>query len=74
MNEDLLPTETLSNAEMTTLQTNTIILSNIIELSTSVIIKMAGKDISDKINNMSVNRTVLSNIVASQIKKDLLSN
>ena len=74
MNEDLLPTETLSNVEMTTLQTNTIILSNIIELSTSVIIKMAGKDISDKINNMSVNRTVLSNIVASQIKKDLLSN
>lgn len=72
MNEDLLPEENLSSSEIEALQTNTIILSNIIELATSVIINLSGKDIADTINNKSVNRSILSNIVANEIKKDIL--
>ena len=53
---------------------NAISLSNIVELATSVVIKVAGKDIADTIGNESVNRNVLSNLVANRIKEKVLSN
>jgi len=51
---------------------NSIVLSNIIELATSVIIKIAGKDIADSIGEQSLNRNVLSNLVANRIKEKIL--
>lgn len=51
---------------------NAISLANIIELTTSVVISMAGKDIADSMNNQSINREVLSNMVANRIKEKIL--
>lgn len=51
---------------------NAIVLSNIIELATSVIIKIAGKDIADSIGEQSLNRNILSNLVANRIKEKIL--
>lgn len=52
---------------------NAVVLSNIVELATSVVIKLAGKDVADSINKQSLNRTVLSNLVANRIKEKALS-
>jgi hypothetical protein len=51
---------------------NAIPLANIIEISTSVILKMAGKDIADVINDTALNRSMLSNLVANRIKEKIL--
>lgn len=51
---------------------NAIVLSNIVELATSVIIKIAGKDIADSIGQQSLNRNMLSNLVANRIKENIL--
>lgn len=52
---------------------NAVVLSNVVELATSVVIKMAGKDIADSINKQSLNRSVLSNMVANRIKEQILN-
>jgi len=52
---------------------NSIVLSNILELATSIIIRIAGKDIADNIKNQSLNRTVLSNLVANRIKEKIIN-
>jgi len=52
---------------------NAVVLSNVVELATSVIIKIAGKDIADSINKQSLNRTVLSNMVANRIKEKMIN-
>ena len=46
---------------------NAVTVSNIIELATSVVINMAGKDIADSIGEQSLNRSVLSNLVANRV-------
>ena len=51
---------------------NSIVLSNVVELATSVIIKIAGKDIADSVGNQSLNRNILSNLVANRIKEKVL--
>jgi uncharacterized protein YfeS len=51
---------------------NAIPLSNIVELATSVIINIAGKDIADTLQQESLNRNILSNLVANRIKEKLL--
>ena len=51
---------------------NSIVLSNVVELATSVIIKIAGKDIADSVGNQSLNRNMLSNLVANRIKEKVL--
>lgn len=52
---------------------NAVSLSNIVELATSVIVRIAGKDIADSIDKQSLNRNVLSNLVANRIKEKLLT-
>lgn len=52
---------------------NSLVLSNIVELATSVIIKIAGQDIADTINKESLNRNILSNLVANRIKEKILA-
>lgn len=51
---------------------NTIVLANVIELSVSVVSKIAGKDMADTLNNESLSRAVLTNMVSNQIKEKLL--
>jgi len=52
---------------------NAVSLSNIIELTVSIISNIAGKDIADTINKESINRAVLSNIVSNRIKEKLIN-
>lgn len=51
---------------------NAVVLSNVVELATSVIIKIAGKDIADSVGKQSLNRNMLSNLVANRIKEKVL--
>ena len=51
---------------------NSIVLSNIIELVTSVIAKIAGNDIADTVNKESLSRKVLSGLVANRLKDKIL--
>lgn len=51
---------------------NSVVLSNIVELATSIIIKISGKDISSTINKESLNRSILSNLVANRLKEKIL--
>lgn len=51
----------------------TIVLSNILELATSVVLGAAGKDIADSITKESLNRNVLANLVANRIKEKILT-
>lgn len=52
---------------------NAVSLSNVVELATSVIVRIAGKNIADSIDKQSLNRNVLSNLVANRIKEKLLT-
>lgn len=52
---------------------NAVVLSNIVELTTSVVARVAGKDVADSIENQSLNRVVLSNLVANRIKDKILT-
>lgn len=52
---------------------NAVPLANVVELATSIVINLAGKDIADSINKQSLNRTVLSNLVANRIKQRILN-
>ena len=52
---------------------NAVSLSNVVELATSVIVRIAGKDIADSIDKQSLNRNVLSNLVANRTKEKLLT-
>lgn len=70
---DLTVEEQENQVKIKKIVDNGIVLSNIVELGTSVIIKIAGKDIADSINNQSVNRNVLSNLVANRLKEKILS-
>jgi len=51
---------------------NSLVISNIVELASSVIIKIAGKDIADTLDKQSLNRNVLSNLVSNRIKEKIL--
>jgi len=52
---------------------NAIVLANVIELSTSVVINLAGTDMAETLNKQSVSRAVLSNLVANRIKEKVLA-
>ena len=62
--EDIIKTSKIAD--------NSVVLSNVVELATSVIIKIAGKDIADSVGNQSLNRNMLSNLVANRIKEKVL--
>ena len=51
---------------------NAVPIANIIELAASLIIKVAGKDIADTLKEETINRSILSNLVANRIKEKLL--
>ena len=51
---------------------NGVILANIIEVSTNVVNRVAGKDIADSVNRQTLSRNVLANLVANRIKTRIL--
>ena len=51
---------------------NSIVLSNIIELTTSVITKLANSDVSESISNQSLTRDLVNNLAANRIKEKIL--
>ena len=51
---------------------NGVVLANIIEISTSVVSRVAGKDIADSVNRQTLSRNVLANLVANRIKTRVL--
>lgn len=53
---------------------NSVPVANIIELATSVVITIAGKDVADMINKESLSRGLLTNLVANRIKDRLLGD
>lgn len=69
---DLTVQEQEDVIKTTKIADNSIVLSNVVELATSVIIKIAGKDIADSVGNQSLNRNMLSNLVANRIKEKVL--
>lgn len=50
---------------------NAIVLSNIVELATSVVRQVARTDVSDALGDQSQTRDVVSNTVANRIKEKL---
>lgn len=68
---DLTVEEQESIIKTTKIAENAVVLSNVVELATSVIIKIAGKDIADTLGQQSLNRNMLSNLVASRIKENI---
>ncbi len=69
---DLTVQEQEDIIKTTKIADNAVVLSNVVELATSVIIKIAGKDIADSVGNQSLNRNMLSNLVANRIKEKVL--
>jgi len=51
---------------------NGVVVSNIIELVVNVITKVAGKDIADSVDGNTINRNILSNLVARKLKDKVL--
>lgn len=51
---------------------NGVVLANIIEISTNVVSRVAGKDIADSVNRQTLSRNVLANLVANRIKTRIL--
>lgn len=68
---DLTVTEQEDIIKTTKIAENAVVLSNVVELATSVIIKIAGKDIADTLGQQSLNRNMLSNLVASRVKENI---
>lgn len=68
---DLTVEEQESIIKTTKIAENAVVLSNVVELATSVIIKIAGKDIADTLGQQSLNRNMLSNLVASRVKENI---
>ncbi|NTW91664.1 MAG: hypothetical protein HGA35_07030 [Erysipelotrichaceae bacterium] len=69
---DLTVAEQEDVIKTTKIADNAVVLSNVVELATSVIIKIAGKDIADSVGKQSLNRNMLSNLVANRIKEKVL--
>jgi len=68
---DLTVQEQESIIKTTKIADNAVVLSNVVELATSVIIKISGKDVADSIGQQSLNRNMLSNLVANRIKENI---
>ncbi|QXN70424.1 hypothetical protein AGENTSMITH_18 [Bacillus phage vB_BspM_AgentSmith] len=66
------PEEIVTQVKVQRVMANAIPLSNILELSVSVIKKLAGSDMADTIGEQTLTREVLTNLVANRIKEKLL--
>lgn len=69
---DLTIDEQATVAQNERVLNNAIVISNIIELTTNVVSKVAGKDVSDSIDGLTLTRKIVSNLVANRIKSRIL--
>ncbi len=69
---DLTIEEKKERAKMGEVLKNALVVSNIIEVVTGVITRVAGKDVADTVGDETLNRTVLSNMIATRIKEKVL--
>lgn len=69
---DLTIEEKKERAKMGEVLKNALVVSNIIEVVTGVITRVAGKDVADTVGGETLNRTVLSNMIATRIKEKVL--
>lgn len=69
---DLTIEEKKERAKMVEVLKNALVVSNIIEVVTGVITRVAGKDVADTVGDETLNRTVLSNMIATRIKEKVL--
>lgn len=69
--QDLTIEEKQERAKLTKVYNNALVVSNVIEVVTGVITRVAGKDIADSVGNESLNRSLLSNMVATRIKEKI---
>lgn len=69
--QDLTIEEKQERAKMTKVYHNAVVVSNIIEVVTGVIARVAGKDIADSVGEESLSRNLLSAMVATRIKEKL---
>lgn len=53
------------------IKSNAIVLSNIVELTTSVVRKMSSENLSETLGDQSQSRDVVANTVANRIKQKL---
>ena len=68
---DLTLQETQDQQTAQAISSNAIVLSNVVELATSVVRQMAKQDLSDALGHQSQSRDVLANTVANRIKQKL---
>ena len=73
LNAELTVEEQENIIKTTKVAENAVVLANITELATSIVIKIAGKDVADTLNNQSLNRNVLSGLIANRIKEKVLA-
>lgn len=69
---DLTLDEQQNAMKLDKVKQNAIPITNIIEVVTSVVIRIAGKDIADSVGKETLNRGILSNMVANEIKEKVL--
>ena len=70
--QDLTIEEKQERAKMTKVFNNALVVTNIVEVVSGVITRVAGKDVADSVNKESLSRSLLSNMVATRIKEKLL--
>lgn len=72
VNNDLNVEDQIQQNNVKTIHSNALVTSNIIELVVSVVGNVAGKSISDSLEGSSLNRSILSNLVANRVKQQIL--
>ena len=68
---DLTLPETQDQQLAQAISSNAIVLSNVVELATSVVRQMAKQDLSEALGHQSQTRDVLANTVANRVKEKL---
>lgn len=64
--------EILTEKDMMRIFSNANVIANIIELTSDVILNIAGSAISDTIKNSTINRNILANMIGNKIKTEIL--
>jgi len=64
--------EILTEKDITRIFSNANVIANIIELTSDVILNIAGNAISDTIKNSTINRIILANMIGNKIRSEIL--
>ena len=73
MNNDLTVEQQQDAVKNKKVYDNSIVLSNILELTSSVIFKLADTDTSESLAKSDLNKAVINNLISNRIKEKLLA-